>query len=64
MRLELRNNKDFWAGMMFFATGACAMIAAIGSFFAGTVCTLIIALFGPSIAVLALPNVPTMIESG
>jgi uncharacterized membrane protein len=28
MRLELRNNKDFWAGMMFFGTGAGAMIVA------------------------------------
>ena len=28
MRLELRNNKDFWAGMMFFGTGAGAMIIA------------------------------------
>jgi hypothetical protein len=28
MRLDLRNNKDFWAGMMFFGTGAGAMIVA------------------------------------
>ena len=28
MKLELRNNKDFWAGMMFFGTGAGAMIVA------------------------------------
>lgn len=28
MRLELRNNKDFWAGMMFFGTGAGAMTVA------------------------------------
>ena len=34
--------------------GPALAIAAIGSFFAGTVCTLIIALFGPSIAELAL----------
>jgi TctA family transporter len=34
--------------------GPALGIAAIGSFFAGTVCTLIIALFGPSIAELAL----------
>ena len=34
--------------------GPALAIAAIGSFFAGTVCTLIIALFGPAIAELAL----------
>ncbi len=34
--------------------GPALAIAAIGSFFAGTVCTLIIALFGPSISELAL----------
>jgi len=34
--------------------GAALAIAAIGSFFAGTVCTLIIALFGPPIAEMAL----------
>ena len=34
--------------------GAALAIAAIGSFFAGTVCTLLIALFGPPIAVIAL----------
>src|SRR5512143_3157554 len=34
--------------------GAALAIAAIGSFFAGTVCTMIIALFGPSIAEFAL----------
>ena len=28
MRLELQNNKDVWAGMMFLATGAGAMIVA------------------------------------
>lgn len=28
MKLELRNNKDFWAGVMFFATGAIAVFAA------------------------------------
>jgi uncharacterized membrane protein len=28
MKLELRTNKDFWAGMMFFGTGAGAMIVA------------------------------------
>jgi len=28
MKLELRNNKDFWAGMMFFGTGVGAMIVA------------------------------------
>jgi putative tricarboxylic transport membrane protein len=34
--------------------GSALAIAAIGSFFAGTVCTLIIALFGPPIAKMAL----------
>jgi putative tricarboxylic transport membrane protein len=34
--------------------GAALAIAALGSFFAGTVCTLIIALFGPPIAEMAL----------
>ena len=34
--------------------GPALAIAAIGSFFAGTVCTLIIALFGPPIAEIAL----------
>jgi putative tricarboxylic transport membrane protein len=34
--------------------GAALAIAAIGSFFAGTVCTLIIAMFGPPIAGMAL----------
>lgn len=34
--------------------GPALAIAAIGSFFAGTVCTLIIVLFGPAIAELAL----------
>jgi putative tricarboxylic transport membrane protein len=34
--------------------GAALAIAAIGSFFAGTVCTLLIAMFGPPIAELAL----------
>ncbi|MBI5581140.1 MAG: tripartite tricarboxylate transporter permease [Deltaproteobacteria bacterium] len=34
--------------------GPALAIAAIGSFFAGTVCTLIIAMFGPAIAELAL----------
>jgi len=28
MKLEPRNNKDFWAGMMFFGTGVGAMIVA------------------------------------
>jgi hypothetical protein len=28
LKLDLRNNKDFWAGMMFFGTGAGAMFAA------------------------------------
>lgn len=28
MKLELRNNKDFWAGSMFFGTGVGAMIVA------------------------------------
>ena len=28
MKSELRNNKDFWAGMMFFGTGVGAMIVA------------------------------------
>jgi len=28
MKSELRNNKDFWAGMMFFWTGVGAMIVA------------------------------------
>ena len=28
MKLELRNNKDFWAGMMFVGTGAGAMFIA------------------------------------
>jgi len=28
MKLELRNNKDFWAGLMFFGTGIGAMIVA------------------------------------
>jgi hypothetical protein len=28
MKLELRSNKDFWAGMMFFITGAGAMFIA------------------------------------
>ena len=28
MKLEFRNNKDFWAGMMFLGTGAVAMITA------------------------------------
>ena len=28
MKLELWNNKDFWAGMMFFGTGVGAMIVA------------------------------------
>jgi hypothetical protein len=28
MKLEVRNNKDFWAGMMFFVTGVGAMIVA------------------------------------
>ena len=34
--------------------GAALAIAAIGSFFAGTVCTLIVAMFGPPIAEMAL----------
>ena len=34
--------------------GAALAIAAIGSFFAGTVCTLLIALFGPPLAEIAL----------
>ena len=34
--------------------GAALAIAAIGSFFAGTVCTVLIALFGPPIAEMAL----------
>ncbi len=28
MKLEFRNNKDFWSGVMFIGTGAAAMIAA------------------------------------
>lgn len=28
MKVEFRNNKDFWAGMMFFGTGGGAMVAA------------------------------------
>ena len=28
MKLELRSNKDFWAGMMFVGTGAGAMFIA------------------------------------
>jgi hypothetical protein len=28
MKLELRGNKDFWAGLMFFATGAGAIFTA------------------------------------
>ena len=28
MKVEFRNNKDFWAGVMFFGTGSGAMIAA------------------------------------
>jgi len=28
MRLDLRSNRDFWAGLMFFAIGAFAMILA------------------------------------
>jgi hypothetical protein len=28
MKLEIRNNKDFWAGMMFLGTGAGAMLMA------------------------------------
>jgi uncharacterized membrane protein len=28
MKVELRNNKDFWAGMMFLGTGAGAMVVA------------------------------------
>jgi hypothetical protein len=28
MKLELRNNKDFWAGMMFIVTGVAAMFIA------------------------------------
>lgn len=28
MKLQFRNNKDFWAGMMFFAIGAGAMFVA------------------------------------
>jgi len=28
MKMELRSNKDFWAGMMFFITGAGAMFIA------------------------------------
>jgi len=28
MKLELRDNKDFWAGMMFLATGVGAMLVA------------------------------------
>jgi hypothetical protein len=28
MKLEIRNNKDFWAGMMFLGTGAGAMFMA------------------------------------
>ena len=28
MKLELRSNKDFWAGMMFFITGAGAILMA------------------------------------
>lgn len=39
--------------------GPALGIAAIGSFFAGTACTFIIALFGPSIAELALEFGPT-----
>src|SRR5450830_1860651 len=34
--------------------GAALAIAAIGSFFAGTVCTLVIAMFGPPLADMAL----------
>ena len=34
--------------------GAALAIAAIGSFFAGTVCTLIVAMFGPPLATMAL----------
>ena len=34
--------------------GPALAIAAIGSFFAGTVCTLLIALFGPPLAEMAL----------
>src|SRR5450756_448289 len=34
--------------------GAALAIAAIGSFFAGTVCTLIVAMFGPPLADMAL----------
>lgn len=30
MKLELRKNKDFWAGMMFVGTGAAAMFIARG----------------------------------
>ena len=30
MKLELRNNKDFWAGMMFIGVGAAAMFIARG----------------------------------
>ena len=28
MKLALRNNKDFWAGLMFFGTGVGAMVVA------------------------------------
>ena len=28
MKLEIRNNKDFWAGMMFIGIGAAAMFIA------------------------------------
>jgi hypothetical protein len=28
MKLDLRNNKDFWAGLMFFGVGALAMLVA------------------------------------
>ena len=34
MKLELRNNKDFWAGMMLIGIGAAAMVIARGYRFA------------------------------
>ena len=59
MKLEFRNNRDFWSGLMFFLTGAAAVLAArdypfgrllrMGSGFFPTVLGVILMLFGISI---------------
>jgi len=59
MKLEFRNNRDFWSGLMFFLTGAAAVLVArdypfgrllrMGSGFFPTVLGVILMLFGISI---------------